>query len=53
MITNHIFVIGLSGVAERLGSRQAEISQERELRPQVREEVQGGQQQDGVDTSAD
>ena len=44
---------GLSGVAERLGSREVEIGQERELRPQVCEEVEGGQQQDRVDSSAD
>ena len=53
LIYNHIFAIGLSGVAQRLCPWQIEPGPERELRPQVREEVEGGKQQDRVDSSAD
>ena len=44
---------GLSGVSKRLRPRQIKPGPRRELRPQVREEVKGGVQQDGVDTLAD
>ena len=48
-----IFFTGISGVSKRLCPRQIKFGPRRELRPEVREEVKGGGQQDGVDTLAD